>query len=624
MKSLNFFTLLIAGSMLTACGETLENEQLPPDAEHGLETLDGKGDSFSVRPGTPEAEAVLRYVNQPITSAAEGAQFRDAIDTKLHATAAKNIAKFRAGSDAAFGTADDRTFADLAALDRVPYVGRTALMQLFELAEAAGFFTRASVDCADYVEHDRYNNYVIDSYADLLEYENSRCTTVNGNLSFKIQGTDLLPPAARFVRNLRHLQTVNGNVSIETTNHITGIEFQGLQAVNGKLSVRTSAGRVHTVAFPALKTADDIYLANIKANPFASLESSKKVELVNADYTGFSTLKNVESLTFKQQEGTFPISFPALTAAGSIATSALSASSWQAPNIQFTGSFEKLAKAGAITFTHGNYAQLAFPKLIEVGQMYTANTTEPYAGMSALTHVATLGSELDIFNSGFHAGPVALENVDSMTINTRQPIRGYDKLQTAEGNLSLSTDAGLEGFNNLTSLGGTLNATLGRVRAQTNLSGFNKLTYIANLTVSSNQAPVSVGDFFKSLENVGGSLALVENNGFDKNPEFKALNSIGGNLRVDSLKSGADLMPLLEIVDGSVTVNQTPAELTGFARLERIEGGLTLRAAVHKMTGMALLTAIGENLSIPRTLSNTELDNFLNRLTEFSGTINYN
>ena len=100
MKSLKLLSLVLAGSLLTvACGDTTEVADLPPDSEFGLETLDGKDDSFAIRPGSPEATAVLAYVNRELANNAEGAAFRDEIDTKLHATAATNIVKFRAGAE---------------------------------------------------------------------------------------------------------------------------------------------------------------------------------------------------------------------------------------------------------------------------------------------------------------------------------------------------------------------------------------------------------------------------------------------------------------------------------------------------------------------------------------------
>ena len=99
---------------------------------------------------------------------------------------------------------------------------------------------------------------------------------------------------------------------------------------------------------------------------------------------------------------------------------------------------------------------------------------------------------------------------------------------------------------------------------------------------------------------------------------------MGGGLEVEVLMEGTDMMPELEIIDGYLKIYRTPAELTGFPRLENIEGDVTLRAYVSSVTGLGDLTAIGGNLRIPHSLTGTELDDFLNQLTEFSGTINYN
>lgn len=626
MKTLNVLSLLFAGSMLAACGETMDANELPPDSEFGLETLDAKSDSFAVRPGSAEGDAVVRFVNQEIQTPAQGTAFRDHIDTKLHGTAAKNVAKFRAGADGVFGTQDDRVFADLAELDRVPYVGRTALMQLLELAEAAGYFQRASLDCADYVDHDRYNNYTIDSYADLLEYENSKCTTINGNLYFQISGTDLLPPSARAVRNLRHLRTVNGNVQITTSNHITGIYFEGLETVTGQLYASSPLGQMHTLDFPVLKAARNIRMEDIKASLFGALETNDKIELTNSDYTGFKALKHVKELNIRQdKQGAFTVLFPALTEAGSIAFNVTRPNSWTNPDVTFDGSFAKLAKADSLSMTYGNYAQLGFPRLVEVvGSVYSANTIEPYAGMTKLAKADGLSSNADSFASMVHSGPVALKEVGSIYIDSQLPIDGYNAVTTIHNNVNVQSYGGMEGFKNVTAFGGSLNANLGRVRNPMKLSGFDKLTFIKSVSIAANNAPVTVGALFENLENIEGGLALTNNGGFDKNPAFLNLGSIGGGMRVDALLDGVDMMPVLEIVDGNVEINRTPAELTGFPKLERIEGTLTLKAYVNKMTGMAKLTAIGGNLSVPRSLTGVELDAFLNRLTEFSGTINYN
>jgi len=625
MKLLNCFSLLVAGSMLAACGEVMDDTDLPPDSEHGLETLDGKDDSFAVRPGSPEADAVVRYVNREIANDAEGVAFRDEIDAKLHAWSARNIAEFRAGADGAFGTADDRVFADIAAVDRVPWVGRAALMQLFQLAEAAGFFQRASVDCADFVEHDRWNNYYISSYARLLEYENSGCTTITGNLYIQISGTDLLPPSARAIRQLRHLRTINGNLQITTSNHFTSIHFDSLETVTGSVRAESPTGRKHTLEFSALASAKSIYLSAIQSSLFPALEQNDDITLMNTDYEGFTALKHAKKLAITHQtNGTWNIAFPALTEVGDLSFNVPRPNSWTAADVTFTGGFDKLEKGGSISMANGKYAQLGFPSLIELDSLSTAQTVDPYLGMSKLATVRSYYSSMDEFASGVHQGPAALANVGNMTVTSQSSIKGYDALESVDRDITITANGGVEGFNALTMMGGSIKLTVGRVRAQLNLTGFNKLSHLDTLTISANHAPVVIGPLFEALENTGGQVSLIDNGEFFENPVFKKLLGIGGGLRVDVLMDGVDMMPSLEIVDGHVAINRTPVELTGFPNLERIEGSLTLRSTVSKLTGMSNLSAVGGNLSVPRTLPNAELDAFLNRLTEFSGTINYN
>jgi hypothetical protein len=54
-------------------------------------------------------------------------------DAGVHALAAENIDAFLAGDDGEHGTDDDRSFADITAVDDVPYVGPVAMRQLVAL-----------------------------------------------------------------------------------------------------------------------------------------------------------------------------------------------------------------------------------------------------------------------------------------------------------------------------------------------------------------------------------------------------------------------------------------------------------------------------------------------------------
>lgn len=626
MKSAHVFSLLIAGSLLSAaCGETLNDTEVSPDPEFGLETLDGKADSFAIRPGSPEAEAVVEYVNRPLANDAEGIAFRDELDATLYSRAAKNIAAFRAGSDGSFGTADDQTFETVTDVDRVPYVGRSALMSLFELAEAAGLFQRASVDCADYVEHDRYDNYRIRSYADLLEFENSECTTINGNLTFQIRGTDVLPPSAREIHHLRHLNTIDGDLRVITSGHFNGIYFENLAQVTGSVRVQSPRERGHTVDFPKLSGAGPIELSSIDEARFGALEHADEITLNDSDLEGFTALAFAQKLSITQPtDGEFNVDFPALAEIGTLTIVVDQHFSYTSSDVDFTGGFDKLEKVEQFSLRGGRYAGLEFPRLTEVGTLKTDFTTDPYRGMDELTEVRSLTSNMDDFATDVHSGPAALQTVATMRITSRLPVEGYEALTTVHRDIIIITDGGVQGFNSLETLGRSINLNMGRGHDPIELSGFNELSYLASLAIRANDTSVAVGPLFGNLENVEASVSILDNSEFDDNPVFEKLVAIGGRVRIDTLHEGSDMMPALEIVDDALLLEHTPTELGGFPKLERIEGDLRLRASVSQLTGMANLTAIGGNISVPRSLAGAELDDFLNQLTEFSGTITYN
>jgi hypothetical protein len=134
----------------------------------------------------------------------------------------------------------------------------------------------------------------------------------------------------------------------------------------------------------------------------------------------------------------------------------------------------------------------------------------------------------------------------------------------------------------------------------------------------------TVGDLFTSLEFTESNVSFLRNARFSGNPEFSSLLGIGGQLRIDSLKGDKDMMPILEIVDGGVTIDYMPQVFTGFDNLEHIEGTLALNRSVKSIDGFASLTSLGGNLLVSRTLDAAALDDFLNQLEEFSGTININ
>ncbi|MEZ4460228.1 MAG: hypothetical protein R3E66_10985 [bacterium] len=480
MKALNLLPLFLAGSMFAGCSEAMEDA--PLDAEFGLETLDGKDDSFSIRPGSPEAEAVVKFVNQPIADDAAGVAFRDLIDTRIHATAAKNIAKFRAGTDGTFGTGDDKTFADLTALDRVPYVGRSTMMQLFELAEANGYFTRASLDCADYLAHDSSNRYYLRSYADLLEVGNSRCTTINGDLYIQITGTDILPPSAREIESLQHLVTVTGNVNITGSSIWNSLNFKSLETIGKDLAATYNTSAKHTLKFPALKNVNKIFLTRMQSTTFDALETAPEIRLYDTDATGFTALQTTSLLELNRTiTGDVVVDFPALKTVDNL-TFNYSRPSYTSYDVVYQGSFGKLATATNITMNYGKYAGLAFPALTDVpGSLVTTTSTDPYTGMTKLKNVGALSSNNDVFSAGSNAGPAVLTTAGSIRIAGGTDINGYNKLKHVDTVISANSRTDIQGSNALETIGASISLYPGRSTGAT--PGVYRLTNVTTLLI---------------------------------------------------------------------------------------------------------------------------------------------
>jgi hypothetical protein len=119
----NLACVLFALSALAGCVTS-------PDQEDGRDDTflggDGKADTGSVVDGSPDALAVLEVANE-----------RSAEEMHDHGVpkrAAENIVAVRVGDDGVAGTSDDVTYATLAQLDAVPYVGPLAFARLLAYA----------------------------------------------------------------------------------------------------------------------------------------------------------------------------------------------------------------------------------------------------------------------------------------------------------------------------------------------------------------------------------------------------------------------------------------------------------------------------------------------------------
>lgn len=113
---------------IVGCG----GDDEPGDPENGA-FASGKADG-GIDPQSAEARAVLALVNDP----AVGLATLDD-DAKLNVKAASAIIEHRDGDDGEPETGDDDRFDDLAELDRVPFVGQSALNALLGYAIAHGY-----------------------------------------------------------------------------------------------------------------------------------------------------------------------------------------------------------------------------------------------------------------------------------------------------------------------------------------------------------------------------------------------------------------------------------------------------------------------------------------------------
>ncbi len=109
---------LLAASLtlMTAC---VDDGASDGRDDQGFGTGKADGDELTAC----EQDAIITYLNEgPSADALE--------EAGVHARAAAELVKHRDGEDAAFGTADDNRFDDVAEVDAVPYVGAAAVEQL--------------------------------------------------------------------------------------------------------------------------------------------------------------------------------------------------------------------------------------------------------------------------------------------------------------------------------------------------------------------------------------------------------------------------------------------------------------------------------------------------------------
>ena len=115
--------------LLTACAEGAF-EDVPAA---GISTVEG-----TLLDGSPEAVGVLSLLNDSSTD-----MHSLDVSARLDRRAARNLIAFRDGDDGVRYTADDRSFESVVQVDRVRWVGPSALAKLVAYADSLGYVPRA-------------------------------------------------------------------------------------------------------------------------------------------------------------------------------------------------------------------------------------------------------------------------------------------------------------------------------------------------------------------------------------------------------------------------------------------------------------------------------------------------
>lgn len=121
MRAFSLVGVVFCGALLVAC------ESQSPTFDRGLTAM-------GLVDGTPQAVAVLNFLNHPQTNA-------DLLrsDVGLPAAAATSIEAYKAGPDAVLGTADDGVFGSVHDVDAMAQLGVADAGRLVEYAEATGW-----------------------------------------------------------------------------------------------------------------------------------------------------------------------------------------------------------------------------------------------------------------------------------------------------------------------------------------------------------------------------------------------------------------------------------------------------------------------------------------------------
>jgi hypothetical protein len=633
------YAFAIISTLFVGCGSTADSPDLDPLDPIDSTFVDGRADSNAVvRPGTAEADAVLRFANQPLPDAAAADDFLVMLDQRLHRTAAERLVEARAGDDGQFGTADDAAFASLADLDRVPYIGRVALMRLYDLAEEAGYMSLGS-DCSLVIGGSR-----IDSLAALVEIENSRCDHFAGDLEIALSDTML--PAYRSLKSLDYVQTVEGKLTITNGAALVAAVFRGLDHVGEIHSDELSdtpaqfpalrrANQItligdHSVALPALRWVSRLHIESnhVVVADFPSLIDAEVISVDAEAIFGFRELRNASELRIRAVstvEG-----FDELRRADLLHV--LGLDGFTAIDISAFGKLERVKSSLRLDGGAGRL-QTSFASLTEVGDLYF---TYPDADFPRLRTAGAMEFVAQDADALLERSFPELKTATSVRFDRARQFP-FPSLQFVDGDFRLRADHGplpsrlesvggefetnhlASSYAHLTHIGGR--AALDCVDGHWNV--LSAVRDVGSLELNSRNCQVSGLDLLSAVEGdvwieatAGGAIWVL--------PLLTRTGDLG--FRVGPDVAGAEhLLPTVERVAGDLYAfgpdAHTPGPITGVNALDGVDGAVFLNDA-NQVDGLRALRSVGGSvIEIDRDIPLAERDRFLGQLVQFSGQI---
>ena len=124
MKKVTWTAGALILSVIGSVGCANNDDSDSPDGKDEVALIDGKADNLF---GVCDEKKLLAVLNDPLVDAQE------LKDQGVHSRAASNIVETRNGADGLAGTPDDVVFDDLVTVDKVPWVGKTAMSQLADI-----------------------------------------------------------------------------------------------------------------------------------------------------------------------------------------------------------------------------------------------------------------------------------------------------------------------------------------------------------------------------------------------------------------------------------------------------------------------------------------------------------